>query len=172
MTPDGVEVAMPDSIDALPPSSAPIDKGLRVAIAITLPVLLFCGIYAALQARFVARDTAALRDEVEALHTQVSKLQRPGVAPLGAVPSPRPTAPRKAKAAKRAAKKAAKAEGAGGEAPAKKGKRKGGKAKAATGEGAPEAREAKPRPRKKAGPKRRRREGPKRPPEDPGEPAP
>lgn len=144
---------MSETIDTLPPVTAtdPLDKGLRVAIAVSLPVLLFCGIYAAMQARFVARDTAALRDEIEALHVQVSKMQRPGAVGVAAVPSPRPTPPRQAKAK-------AKAAAADGEAPAKAGKRKAGKAKAAPDvEEAPPAREDEGRPRKKGAKARRGR---------------
>jgi hypothetical protein len=143
----------------VPATSDPFDRGLRIAVAVTLPILLFCAVYAALQARFVARDTAALRDEVEALHAQVVKLQqRPVVSTRQAVPSPRPTARRaKAKAG----------DGEGKAKASKAGKRKAGKAKAQadTEEGVGDAtvRDAEGKPRRKGkGTKRRGKNGRKK----------
>lgn len=144
------EVPLSDELE-VPAAEPTFDRGLRIALAVTLPIVLFCAIYGAMQARFVARDTAALRDEVEALHTQVVKLQQRPVATLRpAVASPRPT-PRKGKKAKASddggGKSKAKA--------AKSGKRKAGKAKAkaqaAEGEEAIPARDIEGKPRRKAG---------------------
>ena len=103
------------------------DRGLRIALAVAIPVVLFCAIYAAMQARFVARDTAALRNEVEALHAQVVKIQKqPQVGVRTALPSPRPSTPRKGKKNKAGSSD----DGEAAPKAAKAGKRKGGKAKA------------------------------------------
>ena len=85
-------------------------RGLWAIGGFTWLVVLFCAVFAALQARFIAHDVALLRGEVEALHTQVLDLRRaaPGAR---AVPSPRPSNPRKGKKAKSSADGAEKAGG-------------------------------------------------------------
>ncbi len=142
------EVPLSDELE-VPAAEPTFDRGLRVAVAVTLPIVLFCAIYGAMQARFVARDTAALRGEVEALHAQVVKLQlRPAATVRSAVASPRPT-PRKGKKAKAKSTD----EGGSNTKAAKSGKRKAGKAKAkaaADGEATP-PRDVEGKPRRKAG---------------------
>ena len=69
------------------------EERTRWAVAIAIPLILFCAVYVSLQTRRIRQDTAALRVEVQALHTAVGRLeQRPAAARPLQLPSPRPTA--------------------------------------------------------------------------------
>jgi hypothetical protein len=134
------------------------DQRLRVAMWLTLPILIFCGVYSSLQARRVQQDTALLRAEVESLHSVVSRLQGGGVgAAMRATPSPRPTPPGERKAKTKAVERASKAKGQKAKAKGQKAKADGAEVDGETQDAAPRSAQGSPRKGNKA--KGRRKKG-------------